>query len=620
MNFPMISRARAMQIALTLVAALLSGLPANAADDELAAKAYKLLADRCNGCHGGASEKVQGFRILDRDLLTFDRGDDRDPYITPGNPDASELYARASDGSMPPEASGIAPLTEAELQTLSDWIKDGAKFPRADRDERRFISEADILRAISDHNRREDISDRPFYRYFSFAHLHNNQTVTQDQLRVFKAALSKAINAMSRERSIVVPEVVDPKDETCYVDRRNGHETIFAIDLRDVGWDEDLDAWEKVIEAYPYGLKPPTQDRDAVNAFGDIERDYGSLFDEIPYVRADWFVAEATRPPLYHELADIPENLEELLKKFNIDVEDAFLDKKLSRAGIFESGVSGQNRLIEVHDTSAGDLWLSYDFDLDSGRSNLARFPLGPKFDDDRLSSFEPFAFEHAGGEIIWNLPNGMHAYMLIATDGTRIDKGPVSIVWDANETSGNPEIVNGLSCMYCHKQGMIDFADEIREGHALKSSPLASDKIDDLFIDERQMQRRLDRSRQEYLRAFERAVGDYLTDSDGNRTPIEKFPEPVNQLARFYDRPLDIEAVACELGMESPEDLRSSIGSKSLILLGLEPLRKQPEEGVSKKLLVGKIKRSYWDSSEDGLSIFQRAAVELNRGRAINP
>ena len=60
-----------------------------------------------------------------------------------------------------------------------------------------------------------------------------------------------------------------------------------------------------------------------------------------------------------------------------------------------------------------------------------------------------------------------MQGYLLADAKGNRINVGPTDIVRDRQEIIGTPEIVNGLSCMACHKQGMIReyFSDDVRLG-----------------------------------------------------------------------------------------------------------------------------------------------------------
>ncbi len=83
--------------------------------------------------------------------------------------------------------------------------------------------------------------------------------------------------------------------------------------------------------------------------------------------------------------------------------------------------MSRNNRLIERHESPYGSYWRSYDFASNSGQCNLFAHPLGP------IAAGEPFRAD--GGEIIFSLPNGLHAFMLVGATGQRLDKAPSSIV-----------------------------------------------------------------------------------------------------------------------------------------------------------------------------------------------
>jgi len=93
----------------------------------------------------------------------------------------------------------------------------------------------------------------------------------------------------------------------------------------------------------------------------------------------------------------------------------------------------------------------SYDFAANSGKSNIFENPL---------------TFEEAGGEIIFNLPNGLQAYMLVNGAGRRIDTAPIEIVSNKDDPH-DPVVRNGLTCMNCHAQGIKHFddrADQLRQ------------------------------------------------------------------------------------------------------------------------------------------------------------
>src|SRR5204862_5662783 len=172
-------------------------------------------------------------------------------------------------------------------------------------------------------------------------------------------------------------------------------------------------------------------------------------------VRADWFAATASRPPLYHELLQLPATDRALERLLQVDVPGDIQDDNIMRAGFNDSGVSKNNRLLSRHDAAYGAFWRSYDFANNTGRQNLFENPLGP--------NAGATSFQAAGGEMIFHLPNGLQAYMLIDAKGQRIDKGPIEIVADPRRPDQRVE--TGISCLSCHARGLLFQADQIR-GH----------------------------------------------------------------------------------------------------------------------------------------------------------
>jgi len=427
-----------------------------------------------------------------------------------------------------------------------------------------------------------------FQRYFTLSHLHNNPGVSAEDMRWQRAALSKAVNSLSWKPSIVIPKALDKE------------ETVFAVDLRDLDWDRRR-VWEEVAKLYPYGLKLDGQrDEQTRTMAAEVYRLSGT---DLPVLRADWFVATATRPPLYQTILDLPDTDAKLEQMLRVDVKENFLRDKLARAGFAKSGVSSQNRLIERHEAAYGAYWKSYDFRTNDGNGNLFRFPLGPAFKD---NPFADQAFAHAGGELIFHLPNGLQGYLLVDAKGQRIDEGPTDIVSDTNKSSGTVAIVNGLSCMVCHKQGMIrdGFRDELRDGAGVAG--LARDKVQRLHrpADEFAALMKDDESR--FLAALDRATGRFLKVGADKDKDIREFTEePIGRVARAYHRDLTLQDAASELGLPDAQGLATSInGNNRLRELGLASL---PSGGT--------LKRDAWSSVKQRISPFQRAALELDRG-----
>jgi serine/threonine-protein kinase len=212
---------------------------------------------------------------------------------------------------------------------------------------------------------------------------------------------------------------------------------------------------------------------------------------------------------------------------------------------------------------------------------------------------------------------------MLVNKDGKRIDIGPVSVVRDKNEISGSPEIVNGLSCISCHKHGMREFDDTLTNGHALLAADAVA-KMNDITGKKNPngLRNQIARSRRAYLEALRTATAQFLQQGDDADKDLEKFPEPISAVVRRFDRDLDLNDVATELGIARDKDpeLKNEFrrfkerleDSDKLGLLGLRPLVKNG----------GKIKRSAWETREDDrMSALQAAAVEvLKNEKRVTP
>lgn len=372
---------------------------------------------------------------------------------------------------------------------------------------REFISNPQILEHIHGNLLKANERQRRFLRYFTITHLYN-AGLSEEELLSYRVGLSKLINSLSWGRTVKAPEPIDPA------------RTIFRIDLRDYGWKEST--WDRILAANPYGI---TYQTEAARGCTQLCR------SPLPHVRADWFVFAASRPPLYHEVLDLPKTDLELEKQLRVDVAENLRTEKVARAGFNASGVSRNNRLIERHESPYGAYWKSYDFAGNTGRQNLFQYPLGPGNTD----SF----FKHDGGEIIFNLPNGLQAYFLIDGAGKRIDKGPITTVSDPKQDDRS--VVNGVSCMSCHHQGMIAKADQVRE-HIEKNpdgfTKAEADTIKALYPPRDQFDKLLKEDAERFRTAVEK-TGTHLSKT-----------EPVYALAGAFEKNLDLKLAAAEVGV----------------------------------------------------------------------
>lgn len=509
------SPARAASLILVLVAPALS---AAEPDRAIARQVHDILKTHCYRCHGQDGVVEGGLNyILDFKALVARK------KVIPGEPGQSRLYRRLTTpkNPMPPHDEKVRP-SPAEIAVIKQWIEAGAPDVLGPAAKRAPVSEAEIVQAIHDDLEKMDRRARRFTRYFTIANL-ANAGLSEDELQTYRHGLAKLINSLSWEPKIAVPRPVDPG------------RTILAIDLRDYRWSPAV--WKCVLDRYPYGI---------LHAAGVARAVYAATECELPYVRADWFVFAASRPPLYHDVLQLPRTDRELERDLGIDAAANIDAGRVARAGFNGSGVSRNNRLLERHPCAHGAYWKSYDFAGNTGRQNLFAHPLGPA-DHER-------SFKHDGGEIIFNLPNGLQAYLLVDGKGNRIDEGPTKIVSVKNKP--DPTVINGISCMACHAHGMIDKADQVR-GHADKNPAAFTEEelraIRALYPPEAVFRSLLRKDAERFGHAVE-ATGARLGQT-----------EPVVALAGRFEGELDLATVAAELALPPELLLRGLERSPSL-------------------------------------------------------
>jgi hypothetical protein len=537
----LLERVAAMSTSIRLFSALLLLLPGTRCvaqqPTDAARKAKAVLEKHCHVCHGKNGAAEGGFgHLLDRNRLVSAR------TIVPGSPDRSKLYLRltAEKRVMPPrEDLDGKPITvrptQEERDAIRDWIAAGAADFNLIQPARKFITPAAIFKMIvADLNAAPGAADRLQRRYLSIAHLHNAGH-SADELLSSRNGLAKLINSLSWKSTIVVPLPIDAE------------KTIFRIDLRDYGW--TAATWKRIVEANPYDTR--------LLRASAVEAAVKTRTSQ-PVVRADWFVDAASRPPLYHDVLGLPESataLEEAL--LGVDALTNVKNNKVRRAGFNGSGVSGNNRLLERHEipqgrqwpargakwSTAAAYWKSYDFARNVGRENLFAFPLGP--------GPGPRQFQHAGGEIIFNLPNGLQAYLLVDDKNKRINDGPIKIVSDRRPSAPSVTVINGISCISCHSAGMIPKDDQVRD-LMTSSFRKAFDRAEivavfSLYPKKEDFRYLLDEDAERFLEALKR------TGTDASKT------EPVTSLVGLFNKEVDLPLAAAEVGLE-PEKFRAAL------------------------------------------------------------
>lgn len=576
-------------MAIRIAVCLLSLLPATAfaqsGDIDHGTQALEVLKKHCFDCHAdGSNEGAFGFADDLAKIVAKQT-------VVPGNVPQSRLFIRMHAGEMPPqgeEPTGERP-TQAELDIIGQWIAAGAPEPGAKINTvaaREVIGLGEELHHARSYLRTIDRAERQYIRFFSMRVLHNTPTRTPAEIDYSRAALGKVLNSLSWRHRVVVPAKVDPAG------------TLYAIDMRDLTW--TVDTWTTLLSHYPYGLKfDVLPDNEVIN---ELAREiYELTGTDIPTIRADWFIARATRPPLYHHLLRIPEHDAQLESKLGVHALRNIRNAEVDRAGMIVSGISEQHRLVERHEGTNGYYWKSYDFKPTSKRGDLTRFPLGPEYD---RHPYPHMAFEHDGGEIIFRLPNGLQGYMLTDGVGKRIDAGPTDVVADKTRVSGNVEIVNGLSCMACHTQGMLPLEDIVRDSSSLGGE--ARNFMRRLYPKREEMNALVAGDRDFFRTAVLRAMKGMAEDDAALVKADGSVLEPVGPLARFYAlQTLGIEELAAELGV-APDLLNAAIQVNDRFRdAGLGPVATGQ----------GHMKRQIWEDTTHLVSPYQKAASLLRLG-----
>ena len=508
---------------------------------QIAQDAYAIFEQSCFICHGPTGPFKETLLIEHNALI-------QNGTVVPGNPNASELYNRLLTTDIAKRMPFNQPQLPAQaIDTIRNWILAGAPdWTATSTTDGSFISSTEILNTIETHLMSLPSFDRAFARYFSMTHLYNTGESAQI-LQEYRNGLSKLINSLSWGLEVTNPQSINPQG------------TIFYIDLRHYEWDRN-DGWTQIEGAYPYHIPFDAPTETALRE--QLGRLQTEMNCDVPSIHIDWFLATASLPPLYHDLLSLPLTDRELETQLDVDVVRNLLNApgvRVRRAGFNNSGVSNNNRVVERHTSRYGAYWKSYDFAGSVGTQNIFTHPL---------------SFTHDGGEVIFNLPNGLQGYYLANASGLRLDEAPINIV--SNPAASDPTVRNGLSCMGCHTEGMKTFEDEVRPVIESNANPTYNKaQALRLYVEQSEMDALLGEDMERYKEALEKTGGVF----DGI--------EPISRFHEAFEGPLDAAHAAAVVGLETEvflEQIRENVGLQNLGLLVLDS--------------NGSMKRDTWTSS----------------------
>lgn len=511
------------------------------AQQQIALDTHAILEQKCFVCHGPTGSFRDALLIEHNALI-------ENSTVVPGNPHTSELYNRLITTDIAKRMPlHQPPLSDQEINTIRNWILTGAPdWAATTTTNGNFISPGEVLTTIETHLMSLSSFDRAFARYFTLTHLHNAGE-SAGILQEYRKALFKLVNSLSWGVDVNNPIPIDPQG------------TIFYIDLRHYEWDVN-DGWGQIETVYPYHISFDAPTQTALKA--QLGRLQGETNSTTPSVHADWFIATASLPPLYHDLLDLKSTDRELETRLEVDVDRNLQNApgvRVWRAGTNDSGVSANNRVLERHLSRYGAYWKSYDFAGSVGTQNIVTHPLN---------------FTHDGGEVIFNLPNGLQGYYIADASGFRLDAAPIDIV--SNPAASDPTVRTGLSCFGCHIEGMNTFEDQARSVIESTTNP-TYDKAQALrlYVEKSEMDALVQEDIDRYGQALEETGGSF-----GDIEPISRFHE-------VYQGPVDAAYAAAVVGLETEaflEKIRENVGLQNAGLLVLES--------------NGSMKRDTWTSS----------------------
>ncbi len=543
--------------------------------EEVAAKARDVFLASCFECHGGKRTEA-GLNILDREVLVSKE------KVIPDQPEDSLLFQVMNaddDTKMPP--AGRPRLSAEQIATIKDWISAGApQFPPLKEREpgERGIGNEYILRAILQDVRRLPAADRKFARYFSIAHSYNAGANKED-LQQQRDALAKAINHLSWQPELAPLTTVE------------GTRTVLRIDLRKLGWDKQpyrqvksgkladnskLNLFDLALLEYPYGVVSIKS-----LAYMSLVKEFLDPAEQvrpIPFVHADWFVSVVTQPPLYEDFLQLPRTLKELETLLEVDSAANLTNSKAVRAGMVQSGVSRNNRVVERHDSKYGGYWKSFDYQSSLGTDNI--------FTD-------LIDLKASGGEMIFALPNGLQGYFVTDATFNRIEFAPTSIVKDDNASDAT--VRNGLSCMRCHDRGMKTFADVVRPTLEKLAKVAAAGPNDEavlkLYPEQSKMDALVKQDADRFMNAMQQLLG------------RPQSVEPLKPVSHdFLDQPLTLSLASAEAGFSESKPLKEDPNKRQRLV----------DLGFTTLLAGGFVPRDAWEDKFELLVRGLRVGVPL--------
>jgi hypothetical protein len=464
-----------------------------------------MLERSCGGCHAGglnAPGFEGGFDI--GELIA--RG-----MIVPGSSAASPLIQNVSHGRTPysdrpmPTAGDIALMARFIDGLRTEPPPSCERLPFLGLDEAWAAMLADV-NAFSE-------ADRPFLRYLGVSYASNAGScgAALDEQR---HALFKVVNSLSTASEIRVPVPIDSE------------ERLYRVDLRDYAWNRPIDVLEDGVAEHADGWA----------AIGAAARGYAlelsgpeasalasATGTPVPFLPLNAFVNAASLGDVYYSLVGLRPSVEDARLDRGIDLVAAREEASWRRAGLSRSG-GGDALFTRVAPPAAParDYWLvQVQVEIRSGTI----------YDEGLAIVFGDWS------ESIFRLPNGLMAFSLDQAGG-RLGSLPRGCVGFCSA----PEREVSTACHGCHAGGLLPVEDAVKDVVRVNAQSLPADLVEgveEVFPSREEMAALLAEDNARYLAALDQAG-----------VP-RNAPDPISRVGlQFTTNPLDLEAVAAELGV----------------------------------------------------------------------
>ena len=579
-------------------------------------KGRDILRKHCASCHSnfqGAGPK----NILDLAEL------ESDGWVVSGDSGGSGIWTSVVSNAMP--KSPNPKLTQEEKDTLRDWIDGGFNAPN---NSRTLLTEVDVWKAIYFHLKSLAPHERYYQRYFQTSYTSGTSECGANREM---AAVSKVLNSLHWNYQIVTPKSVDAaavQGEAAAADQAKFSEigkTLYSVDISQLygqrrptsrtawyGWNLIEGAYDEkgLQDAVRYGQNDPwiAVKGGQIRLSEMINWIYTVTRSRVPVVKAPWFVFRTPQTDLYYDLVGIRDK-SQIQKVLGVNVYNGshrldydYQYDRAARSGTLRSNVviGNQNRLLDRLCSYFGAYWESYDVKASTGDQNLPTNPLGPNTYNwgwgwgwsttaprrsvpTWYASLYDYKFNHNGGEIIFNLPNGMQGYFLVNDKDGIIPEAPLDLVIDTKGTvkrGATSPLVNAISCMVCHSDGMIKYAPDalaaIKATTEYASDAYLRNKVDGLYKSEATIKGLLDGDKARFVSALTSALKPYM------EVKGEPMPEPIQEVTQTFQNDVWPPEFAAAVGV-SEATLLGWINRDTLLCAVLKNYTLTPAKPISR-------------------------------------